>query len=316
MNPKEGPVGWEHGSGWGWVWGDDDEIGALNALGPDSVRDAVAMINEGKVYDLGALIDKDSYTSPFHVGTEVVAYRTPEGLVKGPNDAFDDSSGVSYNTSMVTVSDHAGTQLDGLCHATFGEENHWYNGFEYEESGRDFGPERAAAHNIPPIITSAALIDVAAEKGVKNLKPEFGITSADLKSALDSQGTEIHPGDAVFIRTGVMRHWGDSGSNHEDISGPDTAGLTLEGARWLIEEKGAMIVGADNSTVEVVPPVDGDHTWPVHKYLLVDQGVHMGELHNLEELAEDQEYRFCYIALVPKVRGITAGFAMRPVAVI
>jgi kynurenine formamidase len=68
--------------------------------------------------------------------------------------------------------------------------------------------------------------------------------------------------------------------------------------------------------VEVYPPADGDCLAPVHKYLLVEQGVHMGELHNLEELAATGQSRFCYIALVPKVAGATAGFAMRPVAVI
>ena len=76
------------------------------------------------------------------------------------------------------------------------------------------------------------------------------------------------------------------------------------------------MIAADNTTVEVSPPVDGDCAAPVHKYLLVEQGVHMGELHQLEELAGSGESRFCYIALAPKVAGTTAGFAMRPVAVI
>jgi hypothetical protein len=62
--------------------------------------------------------------------------------------------------------------------------------------------------------------------------------------------------------------------------------------------------------------VDGDNASPVHKYLLVDQGVNMGELHYLEALAEAAVHRFCYIALTPKVRGTTAGFALRPIALV
>lgn len=76
------------------------------------------------------------------------------------------------------------------------------------------------------------------------------------------------------------------------------------------------MIGADNTTVECVPAADGDTFHPVHKYLLVDQGVHMGELHYLEELATENVYAFTYIALVPKVRGTTAGFGMRPIALI
>lgn len=310
------PDGWEPGSGWGWVWGDDDEVGALNALGAEQRLEALGLVTEGRCYDLGVLMDRDSYLAPVHVGTEVVSYRTPHGLLAEGSEGFEDPGGVSYNTSMVTVSDHAGTQIDGLCHATFGEDYHWYNGFTYEEHGRDFGVERAGAENIPPIIVSAVLIDVAEDKGVESLEPETPIGTDDLQSALESQGATVEPGDAVFIRGGVMRHWGESGADHEAIAGPDTAGITLEAAKWLVEDQGAIFVGADNSTVEVVPPVDGDNAAPVHKYLLVDQGVHMGELHDLEALSRDGIDRFCYIALTPKLRGTAGGFTLRPIALV
>ena len=52
----------------------------------------------------------------------------------------------------------------------------------------------------------------------------------------------------------------------------------------------------------------------MHKYLLVDQGVHIGELHNLERLSADKVYEFCYVASTNKIKGTTAGFALRPMA--
>ena len=94
----------------------------------------------------------------------------------------------------------------------------------------------------------------------------------------------------MFVRTGSLRHWARGWHDHAALAGPDTAGLTLAAARWLVEEKGAILVGSDTSTVEVIPPLDGDNVSPVHKYLLVDQGVHMAELHWLEELARDRPY--------------------------
>jgi hypothetical protein len=55
----------------------------------------------------------------------------------------------------------------------------------------------------------------------------------------------------------------------------DTAGLTVSGAKWLVEEKGALAVGTDTSGVEVLPPKeqldDGTSFNPVHVYLLVRQ---------------------------------------------
>ena len=54
---------------------------------------------------------------------------------------------------------------------------------------------------------------------------------------------------------------------------------------------------------------------PGHDYLLIEQGVHIGEFHYLEDLARDKVYEFCYIATVNKIKGTTAGFCMRPIAI-
>ena len=314
VNEADATRGWEPHRGWGWIWGGQDEVGALNALTESTTLAAMQRITQGRTYDLGVLLDRTSFLAPAHVPTGVVAYRTPQGLIN--QDIGFQKGGVSFNTSMITISDHAGTQLDGLCHATFGDDHHWYNGFTTREWGRDFGPDRAGAHNIPPIIARGVLIDVAAHLGLAELQAGHPISPGELQSALESQGTTIEPGTVVLVRTGAMRHWGDVGADHGSIKGPDTAGLTLAAARWLVEEKGAILVGSDTSTVECVPPFDGDNVSPVHKYLLVDQGVHMGELHYLEDLAASRAYDFCYIALCPKVRATTAGFALRPIAVV
>jgi len=119
-----------------------------------------------------------------------------------------------------------------------------------------------------------------------------------------------------MIRTGSLGSWGEAGSDHEKLRGSDTSGLNLAGARWLIEDHGSILVGSDTSMLEVFPAVDGDSWHPVHEYLLVEHGVHIAELHYLEQLAADRRYEFCYVALLPKLRGITGGFAMRPIAMV
>lgn len=308
--------GWQEGRGWGWIWGEQDEVGALNSAGPPSVLAAMQLVRQGRVIDLGVTVSRRSYVSPAHPRTEVLRFRTPESLLRETQPGPRDDAAISFNTSMIMISDHAGTQIDGLAHAVTGADFHWYNGFSLAADSGDFGVERAGAQHIPPIIAPGVLLDVPAALGLERLKAGQAISPADLQAALRRQDTFIAPGDVVLVRTGMMRDWGVDGADHAALARTDLAGLSLASARWLVEEKGAMLIGADNSAVEVYPPADGDCLAPVHKYLLVEQGVHMGELHNLEELASAGESRFCYIALAPKVAGATAGFAMRPVAVV
>jgi kynurenine formamidase len=305
--------GWQRGRGWGWIWGDDDEIGALNAMTEESVRESLAGISHGHVFDLGLTVERSSYLSPFHVKTSITPHRTARDFKR---DLELDRDGVSFNTSLIVISDHAGTQLDGLCHATYGPDDHFYNGFTSADFGGDFGVARASVAGMPPIVLTAVLIDIAGHLRQPNLEAGFAIGPELLAAALAERDADLSPGEAVFVRTGSLRHWGAAGSDHEALAGPDSAGITLAAARWLVEEKGAILVGSDTSTVELMPPADGAGISPVHAYLLVEQGVHMGELHNLEELSAAGISRFCYVALTPKLRGTTGGFAMRPLAVV
>jgi kynurenine formamidase len=107
------------------------------------------------------------------------------------------------------------------------------------------------------------------------------------------------------------------GANHDEIAKADSAGITVSGAKWLVEEKGALAIGTDTSAVEQLPPSeqldDGTCFNPVHVYLLARQGVHILEYQNLEELAEDEVYKFAYILGVNKIKGSTAGTALRPI---
>ena len=312
--------GWKRGAGWGWIWGPDDEVGALNCMTPASILRAFSGIREGRVFDLGVLLDRGSFLSPVHPHTEVIAFRTLEGTKRQQDLPFMDprtnTQALAFMSSLVMLSDHAGTQIDALAHVTAGEDNHWYNGFHAEQSGGDFGPRKAAGHTTPPIILKGHLLDIAGLTGVPHLPDGTPIGRDLLTKAVDRAGVVIEPGDAVFVRTGSLSLWGEGGHDQELLRGPDSSGLTLEGARFLVEELGAALVASDTSMVEVFPAVDGRSWHPVHEYLLIEQGVHMGELHNLEELASAGVTTFCYIALVPKLRGITGGFAMRPIAVV
>ncbi|GIW89280.1 MAG: cyclase [Isosphaeraceae bacterium] len=305
--------GWEKGRGWGWIWGAEDEVGSLNAMTDATRLAALRGVREGKVYDLGLPYSRRSYKFPGHSPGEIMSFRSPEGLEREsrqPGGA--ERPAFFWHSNALFLSDNVATQLDGLAHIVMGEDHHWYNGFREADWGSDFGVRKCDADSIPPIIARGVLIDVAAWKGVDVLPGGTLITTEDLKATLAWEGVELEPGDVVLVRTGSGRNWGEDGADHAAIAASDSSGPGLEATRWLVEEHGAILVGSDTSGYEGPAPPG---TKTVHEYLLVEQGVHLGELHNLEELSRDRVYTFCYIALTNRIKGATAGFAMRPIAV-
>ena len=42
--PEVNPKQWEQGKGWGWVWGDDDQLGNLNELSPELTLKALSKV--------------------------------------------------------------------------------------------------------------------------------------------------------------------------------------------------------------------------------------------------------------------------------
>jgi len=304
-------AGWQKGKGWGWIWGKEDEIGALNAITAESVLAALKLVKKGTIADLGVMVDRKSFRWAGHAPTEVMTYRTPHGerVVK---DDVPGSNDPRWHTTAIFTCDNIGTHLDGLAHITVGTagDTHWYNGFRESQHGSDFGVLRAGADKFPPIIARGVLIDVAAFKRVDALPPHHGITPDELQQALAWERAELRVGDVVLVRTGTGRFWGETGADCEDLARHDTAGITLESAKWLVEQCGAILIGSDTSTVEVVPFQEF-----VHVYLLVEQGVPLGELHYLEHLSKEHVYEFAYFATTNKIKGAAAGVAMRPTAV-
>ena len=84
----------------------------------------------------------------------------------------------------------------------------------------------------------------------------------------------------MLIRTGQINLW-------PDISFVEYAGLNREGAEYLTKH-GAIMIGADNLTLEQTPAAPGLNFFPVHTYLLAEAGVPLLEMAQLDELAADK----------------------------
>ncbi|GAC1472683.1 MAG: cyclase family protein [Isosphaeraceae bacterium] len=310
--------GWVKGKGWGWIWGKDDEVGALNAMTDATRASALGLAKRGETFDLGQTYSRRSYKWPGHSPGEIITFRSPDGIRRMNDGAAPPANSnpdqVFWHSAALFISDNVATQIDGLAHITVGKDDHWYNGFKEADWGGDWGPRKCDAPTIPPIVARGVLIDVAAFKKVDVLPGHTVITTKDLKETLAWEGVTLQPGDVVLVRTGTGALWGDDGADHGKISEHDSAGPDLVATRWLVEDQGAVMVGSDTSGYEVSPSPTGLAT-PVHRYLLVDQGVHIGEFHNLEGLSRAKVYTFCYVATVNKIRGTAAGFGLRPIAI-
>jgi kynurenine formamidase len=291
---------------------DQDEIGALRALGPAQVLTAMKSVRSGNVYDLDAGRFPGMPIWPGHPPYQVVTFLTPRGIARQPGWT-PDVNWVNQGamTEMVIATQHSGTHIDALAHHTVGPDSHWYGGFSTESCLGDSGPTKADISTTPPIFARGILLDIPGLRQVDRLRTGELVTIGDVVAALDRQRVELRENDAILFRTGLMSVWPDV----QAVKTTDGAGPDLATIRWLVEEQGACFVASDTSVLEQQPsPIPGVPQ-PVHAYLLIERGVHIGEYFYLENLARDQVYEFLLIVLPLRLSGGT-GSMVRPIAVV
>lgn len=290
-------------------WGPQDEIGALNMMTQASKLQVFSKISSGKAYDLSVnyFVGMPSFHTLGDPGYQYWLTHTPQGtVVDNPNGLGEGmNKKVSYTGDAISMYTHMGTHIDALNH--FGLDGKIWNGFRPEEYLGDKGWKKTGAETIPPIIARGVLLDVAATKGP--FPKNYRITSQDLQLTLEKQGTKLFSGDVVLIRTGQAEFY-ENASHYLD----HYPGIGLEAVKWLVEEQGTMLLGADNLSFEAFPPERADNWVPVHTYLLAEKGVMFIEQLFLEELSKDKHYEFAFIAASLKLKG-ASGSPLRPIAI-
>ncbi len=271
-------------SRWG-LWGDDDELGALNLVGPEQVRAAAALVTAGRVISMSLPYDQAGpqpgglRNNPMLVttatGTDHLANRQASSRA-----SFHARPGFGFSDDMVIMPTQSGTQWDSLAHI-FHRGQMW-NGY----SAADHSAAGAARNGIQQwadrLVLRGVLVDVARLHGVDALEPGYAIGVDDVERCLQSQGVSVERGDALVVRTG---HLGARRTAWGDYAGGPAPGLSLHIAPWLHEHEVAAIV-SDTWGIEVRPN-EIDHFQPLHTVALVHMGLAFGEIFDLEPLAED-----------------------------
>ena len=279
-------------------WGAGDQRGSGNHMKPASVLKAARLIQTGEVFELGRVL---SETMPMPAGRrfEVLTKRTrndPGANRRGSNEEL-----------VVGEMGQVGTQFDTFSHQMIGSS--MYNCFTLEEAATRTGFSKLGVEQVGALMTRGVLLDIAALKGVPVLAENYEITPADLQAALSRQKLTLAPGDAILIHTGWGTLWGKDNARYQRVS----PGVGTAAAEWLARQD-PMLVGADNSAVEISPNPDPQLAGPGHQILIVINGIHLLENLRLDELAARRVYEFALIVEPLKIQGGT-GSTVAPIAI-
>ena len=275
------------GTAWG-VYGDDDQLGSLNHLTEERVRRAARLVRLGRRFTLN--LSMAEFDPP------LISHRGQlHHEVFGLNDFHRDDR-------LDNFFPQASTQIDSLRHFAHPDVG-FYNGFPGERliaGTRELGIQNVAEAGIAG---RGVLLDVArylAANGSpidQHLNQQ--ISAEDLDATAQSQGVALEPGDILLLRFGWVNHYVRMGHPYEGRS----CGLaqTESTAAWLWDHQ-ISLVAADNIALEAWPadqsalgPVIAEeqgrlarstHTGMLHRILIPLLGIHIGELWDLDELAE------------------------------
>jgi kynurenine formamidase len=283
-------------------YGDDDQIGAANEIGPDTVTAAAGLVAAGRRYALGQVLRP---TSPHQMWRywkhTLLTDRTGPERGLGTNRQ-------TFVEEAVSGALHSGTHLDGLGHIGIGA--HAYGGRAWSDIIGAEGLTALGIEHVPPLVSRGVLLDVAAVHGTAVLGDDQPVTAADLAAAETAAGVRVGPGDIVLLHTGWGTYWDADGDRYARSE----PGLDLAGARWLLQRR-VTVIGADTWAVERVPLVPGEEAFPVHQETITRSGVYLMENVRTAELAADGVHAFLCVVAPLRLQG-ASGSMVNPVAVV
>jgi kynurenine formamidase len=304
------------GSNWG-DFGPDDQLGRMNLLTPEKVRQGIAEAKEGLTFCLSLPLD-------YPGGTTMNARRLPPVLRPGkrngkpfflyPAQGEDPAAADVFNDDLAVLYLQYSTQWDSLAHVgrMFDadgdgvDEPVFYNGFRggadiigprgIEDCGADetfearstsearkLGIENMAATCVQG---RGVMIDLHAHVGPRRR----AIGYDELMRIMEADGVIVEPGDMVCLHTGFAEILLGM-KKHVDLPRLRDAesGLNGRDARLMkwITDSGLICLIADNEAVEIRTESE-PHSCamlPLHEHCLFKLGIHLGELWYLTPLA-------------------------------
>ncbi len=298
---------------WG-KWGPDDQLGAMNFVTPEKIKAASQLVRKGKVFSLALPLDS--------TGPQTGAFGRTNPLHVMLQDGGDIAAGAQDHLPTLRFTDDAvymvlqcATQWDALAHI-------YHDGKMYNGHGTDAVTSSGAQKNSitavrDKMVTRGVLLDMARFEGKRWLDVSEPIHGRDLEACAKHQGVTVEEGDVVIVRTGRIGavrergHWGD------EYAGGPAPGLAISASEFLCDHH-VSAIATDTWGIEVLPNETPDVFQPLHIILLVNAGVHIGEMFDTEDLAEDCAsdgiYEFLFVAPPLTISG-AVGSPINPQAI-
>jgi kynurenine formamidase len=265
---------------WG-RFGEFDQIGTANLLTPERVARAARLVRTGKRFSLALPIGVPTPGSYRAEPTHLYRFAAGDSVVGAGR------GGARYQVSddYIFMALQASTQVDGFGHV--GGDGALYNGFWAGLVTATGGAKRLGIHHLARgIVGRAVLLDVARSMGVAHLEPGFPVGPDELDRAAHAHGVAIEAGDVVLVRTGHLGRKIAQAPDDPASRSREEPGISTRAIPWLHEHDVAMIA-TDTAACSVVPPEPGDEFLTWHVAALRDLGLLVGELFDLDELADD-----------------------------
>jgi kynurenine formamidase len=272
------------------MFGPDDQCGLVNLLSPDRVLAAVRLVNKGAVFSLNAALDAFDPTIARSRGNPRQRVLHEPGA---PH--FDDVIDNFYPQGS--------SQWDSLAHVGYGSDQ-FYNGATEADilSGRRNTIEHWARRGIAGrgvVLDMYRTAEEAGEPYEPGTSTGFGV--ADLERARKRHGLEFQQGDILVLHTGFAKWYVDQPIERRRAiqDGYTTPGLAQseEMCRYLWDHHFAAIV-TDTFAVEVFPRDESSRVGSLHRILIGQFGMALGELWWTDELAADCANDKAYEALI------------------
>ncbi|WP_426322303.1 cyclase family protein [Microbacterium sp. E-13] len=303
---------------WG-RWGEDDVLGTLNFIDHAKRIEAAALVRSGEVVSLAQSFDTDGPQKGWRRRTNPVHTMTDTGTdAERGNQGF--PHGIGGADDVIAMPLQCSTQWDGLGHI-FDHGNAWNGRRAGDVVTSDGDLVTGIEHAASVIVSRGVLLDVgryvSPETG--ELADGYAITVADLEATIAAQGesSRVGRGDIVLVRTGQYARtrrdgWGD-------YAGGPAPGLSLTTAAWLHRTEIAAIA-TDTWGFEVRPnEFDVPAFQPLHQVVIPNLGLTIGEMWNLDALADACAGRGAYdflLSAAPLPITGAVGSPINPVAIL
>ena len=264
---------------WG-LFGPSDEVGAVNLLQPDVVRQAAALVRWGSVFPLNWSL---TMPDPPLLGRGAIKHVLKD-LDPGTDDYYDN------------FYPQASSQWDALRHV--GHDRYgYYNGLPLEDAAELGAPRLGIEHwATRGIVGRFVLLDVDRHRtdlGTPLKHDESTeITVEELDEIVSSQGLALRQGDILLLRFGWIQWYEQlESSGREWLAARDmfaAPGLSPSErtAEWLWDHHVAA-VASDSPALEAMPFDKESMDRFLHYRLVTFLGLAVGELFSLDALAAD-----------------------------